>query len=51
MNIMKLTTYITTYYTFIIILEYDQMIEMMGIPRLAFFKNGKCGRCAFLGNN
>ena len=25
--------------------EYDHQIEMIGIPRLTFLKNGKCGKC------
>ena len=27
--------------------EYDHQIEMIGIPRLTFLKNGKCGKCNY----
>lgn len=33
------------YIVFIILIEYDNYLEMIGIPRLAFLKNGKCSRC------
>ena len=34
-----------------IFVEYDQMVDMMGVPRLTFLKNGKCGRCLSSENN
>ena len=27
--------------------EYDHQIEMIGIPRLTFLKNEKCGKCNY----
>ena len=34
----------------IIIAEYDQGLEDIGVPRISFFKDGKCGRCEVLRN-
>ena len=35
------------YHTLNVFVEYDHQIEMIGIPRLTFLKNGKCGKCNY----
>ena len=35
------------YHTENVFVEYDHQIEMIGIPRLTFLKNGKCGKCNY----
>ena len=31
-----------------LISEYDQMIELLGIPWISFLKDNKCGHCKFV---
>ena len=33
------------FYIFLEISEYDQMVELIGIPWITFLKNNKCGKC------
>ena len=36
---------ILSFYIFLKISEYDQMVELIGIPWITFLKNNKCGKC------